>query len=69
MTKIFSKSQSAIFVTVYKDQISVHQVKEKKLHTFSKENNNIHPSAVKAHKLKKVLTGKVTLLITFRQST
>ena len=65
----FSKSQSAIFVTVYKDQISVHQVKEKKLHTLSKENNNIHPSAVKAHKLKKVLTGKVTLLITFRQST
>ena len=66
----FSKSQSAIFVTVYKDQISVHQVKEKKLHTLSIENfNNIHPSALKAHKLKKVLTGKVTLLITFRQST
>ena len=66
----FSKSQSAIFVTVYKDQISVHQVKEKKLHALSIENfNNIHPSALKAHKLKKVLTGKVTLLITFRQST
>ena len=65
----FFKITVGVFVTVYKNQISVHQVKEKKLHTLSKENfNNIHPSAVKAHKLKKVLTCKVTLLITFRQS-